>query len=435
MKKGEKLQLQVELEEFCSTVPKAQFHHAISENLRVDSPTEEIFFNCFTDLMGILKNASVNEIDVQLTVTAASILLTVRNYEVAFDPGTVFYSDLFGEIRDKISVYNETALYKCKIDTIKVTQGAAIEFRVITVDVHITEDQPVVADGFELFLRKEGFNVIGVSNTLEDCRNVLKHKKTDILLLDINMRRKPEGGAIQGNDDNGMIFCKEVTKDYPVIKVIAYTFYKEFSIIRRMLDNGASGYITKDSEPDEFIRGIVAVVNGEQFLSSDIRDVMENKDDLLPEAEQTRLTHREVEVLELIAEGFIVKEIAEKLGLAVSTVSTISKNIKEKYNHYTFTKIVLLAMIDGKISLKGVEMRKLAFSALKYGNVILDEREMKTLSELISDYVITDKEKEQSEKKQELLSILEKSKVKFSDAEKKQILAAIEKTEERIDDN
>jgi hypothetical protein len=82
--------------------------------------------------------------------------------------------------------------------------------------------------------------------------------------------------------------------------------------------------------------------------------------------------------------------------------------------------------------LKDAEMKRLALSAIKYGNVILDEKEMNTLSDLISDYVIKEPEKEISEKKQELLAVLEKSKVKLSDAEKQQILSAIEKNEERI---
>jgi hypothetical protein len=84
-------------------------------------------------------------------------------------------------------------------------------------------------------------------------------------------------------------------------------------------------------------------------------------------------------------------------------------------------------MIEGKIALKDIEMKQLALTSLRYGNVILDEAEMNTLSDLISDYVVTIPEKEM------LLSAIEKNKV--SETEKQEILSVIEKTEERITEN
>jgi DNA-binding NarL/FixJ family response regulator len=438
MKKDEKLQLQIAIEEFCSISPNAKFHYKVAAKSRVDSYMDELILDCFTGLMDILKDTSAN-IDIQLTVNKALISLAVCDYNNNFDAGAAFHSDSFTNIRKKIAAYNEKATYKCKTNIDSNSDGnSTIEFRVITIDVYITEDMPVVADGFELFLTKEGFNVIGVSNTLDGCRQTLKSQKTkpDILLLDINMRRRHainDDITVNKDDENGIVFCKELKTDYPEIKVIAYTFYREFTMVKRMLDNGASGYITKDSDPGEFINGIITVMTGEEFLSADVKVVMMRNKDKVTNGGQIKLTHREAEVLELIAEGFIIKEIAAKLGLAVSTVSTIAKNIKEKYNHFTFTKIVLLAMIEGAISLMDVEMKQLALSSLRYGNVILDEAEMNTLSDLISDYVVSVPEKEKSEKKQMLLSAIEKNKV--SETEKQEILSVLEKTEERITEN
>ncbi len=127
---------------------------------------------------------------------------------------------------------------------------------VIMINVFITDDHTMLVEGLAKAIDSSGIARVGnVSANIADCRKALIAEQPDILLLDISL---PDG--------SGVDFCKEVVSVYPSVKVIAITSHNEYSTARQMLDNGASGYILKNSSSEEVIEGIQAVSNGRRYI-------------------------------------------------------------------------------------------------------------------------------------------------------------------------
>lgn len=170
----------------------------------------------------------------------------------------------------------------------------------------------MLTEGLSISLHESGcITVIGTTHTLSDCRKSLAAELPDVLLLDLNL---PDG--------DGIDFCSEISKKYPKIKILILTTHNEYSTAKRVLDNGASGYILKNAMSEEVIEGIEAVMNGKTFLC-DETDILMKKQ---PER-SIRLTAREQELLKLIVNGYTNKEIAEKVYLSIETVKTYRKNL------------------------------------------------------------------------------------------------------------
>lgn len=180
------------------------------------------------------------------------------------------------------------------------------------IKVHIIDDHKMLVEGLCASINKSDIAVVtGVSYTLAECRKALIFDTPDVLLLDINL---PDG--------SGVDFCTEVHEKYPTIKILVLTTHNEYSIARRIIENGASGYILKNSLSDEVIAGIQTVANGETFLCKEI-DVIINK----KKEQQIWLTTRETDVLRLIVNGCTNQEIANALFLSVETIKTYRKNL------------------------------------------------------------------------------------------------------------
>jgi DNA-binding NarL/FixJ family response regulator len=170
--------------------------------------------------------------------------------------------------------------------------------------------------------------VTGTSYTLAECRKVLLVQLPDVLLLDLNL---PDGSGID--------FCAEVKQAYPSVKILVLTSHDVYSIAKRVMDNGASGYILKNSLSEEVIAGIEAVMNGETFLCNEIDALMRKRTE-----QPVWLTARERELLRLIVDGYTNQEIADKIFLSVETIKTYRKNLILKLGAKNSMMLVKLAI-------------------------------------------------------------------------------------------
>jgi DNA-binding NarL/FixJ family response regulator len=170
--------------------------------------------------------------------------------------------------------------------------------------------------------------VTGVSHSLSECRKVLAFKRPDVLLLDIKL---PDG--------NGIDFCAEIHEKYPELKTLALTTHDEYSVLRRMMENGANGYILKNALSEEIITGIEAVMNGEVFLCEEIDALIKKQKN-----QAIWLTTREQELLRLIVDGYTNQEMADKLYLGVETVKTYRKNLILKLGAKNSMVLVKMAL-------------------------------------------------------------------------------------------
>jgi DNA-binding NarL/FixJ family response regulator len=150
--------------------------------------------------------------------------------------------------------------------------------------------------------------VTGIFHKLGDCREKLAHKKNpNILLLGLAMR-----------DGNGIDFCAEIRKKYPGIKILMLTDDDEYSITRRAMDSGASGFIRKNVLPEELIAGLDAVTDGKLYLGGKI-GIRENDS---PEASPEWLTSIEQLILTSIRKECSDREaLIEKLSLLAGSIN------------------------------------------------------------------------------------------------------------------
>ncbi|MEA5044666.1 MAG: response regulator transcription factor [Petrimonas sp.] len=197
------------------------------------------------------------------------------------------------------------------------------------ITVHIVDDHKILVEGLKKLVDNSGFaRTTAVSYTGKDCLWKLNFQQPQVILLDINLP-----------DWSGIDLCNVIKEKYPQVKVVALTSYSEYSIVRQMLENGASGYIIKNAMPEEILLGLQAVTNNETFLCEEI-DLLMNKRSL----EQIWLTPREKVLLKYIVDGYTNPEIAEQMFLAVDTINNYRKKLLCKLNARNTAVLVRIAL-------------------------------------------------------------------------------------------
>ncbi|HNX66638.1 MAG TPA: response regulator transcription factor [Bacteroidales bacterium] len=197
------------------------------------------------------------------------------------------------------------------------------------ITVAITDDHKMLVQGMKKIIEESGkASVTGVAYTAAECRRMLQYEQPDVLLLDINL---PDG--------SGLDLCSELHESFPQLKILALTSYGEYSMVKRMLDHGASGYVLKNAMGEEVIEGILTVHAGAIFLCHEV-DMLMKKESVT----QIWLTPREEELLRLIVEGYTNPEIAEKICLSPETIKGYRKNLLFKLGAKNTATLVKMAM-------------------------------------------------------------------------------------------
>lgn len=192
------------------------------------------------------------------------------------------------------------------------------------ISIIIFDDHNLVAEMWsELISTDERFTVTGICNDTSDASlESVKTKRPDVVIMDINIQ------PISGIDAT-----KLVKKVSPGTKVIGVSMHNQPSFAKRMLKNGALGYVTKSSNKSEMFEAIQTVVGGKVYVCKEIQENLAKQvfeDDETPDI--SKLSEREVDVLKHIKDGLSSKEIAEKLFLSARTVEVHRSNILKKLN-------------------------------------------------------------------------------------------------------
>lgn len=189
------------------------------------------------------------------------------------------------------------------------------------IKILIADDHPVVRKGLKEIIEETPDMMVGdeASNGQETLEKVRK-SDFDIVLLDISMPGR-----------SGLDILKELKSEKPDLSVLILSMHPEEQYAVRVLKAGASGYLTKESAPDELIAAIRKASIGRKYISSSLAEKLAF--DLEIDAEKPlheTLSDREYEVMCMIASGKTITEIAEKLFLSVKTISTYRSRILEK---------------------------------------------------------------------------------------------------------
>lgn len=202
------------------------------------------------------------------------------------------------------------------------------------IDVHIVDDHAMVVELLIPVINASGTaRVTGFSYKLAECRKILRSSQPDVLLLDINM-----------TDGNGIVFCAEIHKLYPQIKIIGLTSHDEYSSIMLMLKNGASGYVTKSEAVNEVLEAIHTVISGAVYISRQMELVIRKTTRMA-----THLTPREKEVLQMVVSGMNNPQISEQLNVALSTVLSFRKKLNLKLKASNPVELISNARKEGLI--------------------------------------------------------------------------------------
>lgn len=215
-----------------------------------------------------------------------------------------------------------------------------------TINILLVDDHTLIREGLKLILKKnKNFKIIGeASNGVEAIKYIEKNaNKVHVVMLDITM---PEL--------DGFEVAKIVRQNYPDIKILALTMHSEESYITKMIDVGVHGYVLKDSNLEDLSTAIQTLLDGKPYYSSDVSAIMinslMNKDKKKENTEINNLTEREVQIIDLITEGFKSSEIAEKLQLSTRTIEVHRRNLMKKLDVKNTAELVSFVLKSKLIS-------------------------------------------------------------------------------------
>lgn len=206
----------------------------------------------------------------------------------------------------------------------------------------LADDHSILRAGLRALLNSQpNFEVVAEVDNGKDALKSALSLEPDLLLTDISMPKT-----------NGTECISDLKKRLPSVKVLVLTMHSGESYIHTALKSGANGYILKSDGHDELLNAINNVLDGKTHLSPNIcgsvvDSYLNNSDNANPTASWDILTHREREVLKLIAEAYRNKDIAEYLIISVKTVEKHRSNLMKKLNLHNISSLTNYAIKNG----------------------------------------------------------------------------------------
>jgi DNA-binding NarL/FixJ family response regulator len=208
----------------------------------------------------------------------------------------------------------------------------------LSMKILIVDDHKVVRDGLRYMLSDEpSIEIVGEADSAEAMFEIIASEPVDVVLLDIRM-----GGM------TGLDALKRTASDCPQVKVLMLSMHDQPGYVRRAVELGASGYLLKSAGRDEILAAISAISVGERYIQSVLMEP------LLAEVtsvrgQSGRLSPREQQVLQLIANGSENKQIARELGLSEATVKTYIRGVFERLDVSSRAEAVAVGIRMGVI--------------------------------------------------------------------------------------
>jgi two-component system, NarL family, invasion response regulator UvrY len=189
------------------------------------------------------------------------------------------------------------------------------------ITIAIIDDHRMVREMWRaLFSGDSGIEIAGEGGELQHAIEMVKEKKPDIVLLDINLKK-----------DSGFDAVPLIRKYSPGSKIIAVSMHSQPAYAKKMLRLGARGYVTKNSSREEMYNAVEAVMKGETYICAEIRNIITERMMGDPNVDPIKnLSLREIEIIKLIKEGLSSKGIGERLHISNRTVEVHRHNILKK---------------------------------------------------------------------------------------------------------
>jgi DNA-binding NarL/FixJ family response regulator len=213
------------------------------------------------------------------------------------------------------------------------------------IKVLLADDHAMMRGGLHMLLEQNAeISVVGEAEDGRDTVRLAKKLSPDVVVMDIAMP-----------DMNGIEATRQIIAERPAVKVVALSMHSDRHFVSEMLKAGAMAYLLKQCAVDELLTAIRTVLKNQTYISPCISGVIVDQFVRTPSKSEpgvfSRLTDREREVLQLMAEGKSSKEIASQLNLSIKTIETHRMKIMEKLDIHTVAGLTKYAIREGLTSL------------------------------------------------------------------------------------
>jgi two-component system, NarL family, response regulator NreC len=211
--------------------------------------------------------------------------------------------------------------------------------------VVIAEDYTILREGLRALISSNpDFDVVAEARDGHEAIKFVEKLKPRLVLMDLSMPRM-----------NGIDAIREIRKRAPETKIVALTIHKTEEYIVETLKAGADGYVLKDATHHELIMALNHVLVGKRYISPGVSEkviegYLDGKKTIESHTSWDTVTHREREILKLIAEGYRNKEIADYLCISVKTVEKHRANLMEKLDLHNVQTLTAFAIEKGLVS-------------------------------------------------------------------------------------
>jgi DNA-binding NarL/FixJ family response regulator len=213
------------------------------------------------------------------------------------------------------------------------------------ITVLLAEDHQIVREGFKSLLEHEDdLEVVGEAETGRQAVQLTRKLRPSVVVMDIAMPLL-----------NGLEATRQIRKDFPETKVLILSAHNDDAYVEQVAALGASGFLVKQTSSHELAAAIRKIHEGETFFSASVfkrvqdRSRKSLKRDGHPQEKNNRLSSREVEVLQLIAEGKANKQVASELGVSFKTVDKHRQHLMSKLNIHDVAGLTRYAIAEGII--------------------------------------------------------------------------------------
>lgn len=211
--------------------------------------------------------------------------------------------------------------------------------------VVLADDHQLLREGIRSILSKEpDVEVVGEAENGRQALDLVEKTKPNVVIMDISMPNL-----------NGIEATRKIKESHPEAKIIALSMHQDKRFIASMLEAGASGFLLKDCATEELIKSIHTVMQNKTYLSPLISDIVVGdyvtKLKTQTDSPVEKLSDREREVLQLLAEGKSTKEIADILFVSVKTIETHRQQIMNKLDIHNIAELTKLAIREGLTSI------------------------------------------------------------------------------------
>ncbi len=205
----------------------------------------------------------------------------------------------------------------------------------------VADDHTILVDGIvQIFNKNPKYHIVGTANNGQEAIDIVRRGRVDVIIMDINMP------VMDGIDATEII-----SENFEETKVLIMSMHNKAGYIQNAIKAGASGYILKNTSPDELEEAIVRVLEGGSYFSQDVstlmamsmRGITDEKKEII------KLSRQEKLMLRLLSEGYTSEEISERMETSVHTISSYRRNMLIKFDAKNVTQLIALAIKEGFI--------------------------------------------------------------------------------------